>query len=43
MMGTVDKAAVTRWRRFYVAVKDSASPEESLLLEVVNNAILRRE
>ncbi|MEI6025298.1 MAG: hypothetical protein WCT47_01225 [Betaproteobacteria bacterium] len=43
MMGTIDEADVARWRRFYVAVKDSASPEESLLLEVVNNAILRRE
>lgn len=43
MMGTIDDAAVARWRRFYEAVKDSASPQDSVLLEVVNNAILRRE
>ena len=43
MMGTIDEADVARWRRFYESVKDSASPQDLALLEVVNNAILRRE
>ncbi len=43
MMGAIDEEAEARWRCFYEAVKDSALQHESDLLEVVNNAILRRE
>lgn len=43
MMGTINEADVARWRRFYDSVKDSASPQDLTLLEIVNNAFLRRE
>lgn len=43
MMGAIDETAVERWKRFYGAVKDSASPKERIVLDVVNNAILPRE
>lgn len=43
MMGVIDKAAFSRWRRFHEAVDDSASPADAILLELVNTVVQRLE
>lgn len=41
MMGTVDEDVRVRWVSFYEAAVDSATANEKLLLEVVNNVLVK--